>query len=76
MIQGDIDPTELDYVYDATDEWQEHENGKVVQCVCGQDIGVAHDVDVVECASCGKQVVDTEAESRGGDVQTQLGKFT
>lgn len=75
FMEPEIDPAELDHVYDATDEWDEYQNGKSVECVCGQGIGVDHDTEAVQCAACGKQVIDREADSRGEGVQMDLTQF-
>lgn len=75
FMESEIDPADLDHVYDATDEWQEYQKGKTVECECGQGFGVDFDVEAVKCPTCGKQVIDREADSRGEGVQMDLTQF-
>lgn len=64
-----------DEVYDATEEWEVYEKGKVVECRCGQDIGVEMDVEGVTCATCGALVLDTDYEERSYSPQSGLERF-
>jgi hypothetical protein len=69
-MDSNLKKDELDAIYgdeyvDITDEVICYENGKVFACECGQDVGVIHSKFAVKCASCGKMLVDLEADERG-----------
>lgn len=75
FMDPEDNPYDHYHIYNATDDWEEYQNGKSVECVCGQGIGVDHSTEAVKCASCNRLVVDREAESRGEDVQMDLTQF-
>lgn len=66
-------------IVDATDDVEVYDEGKVMECKCGQRIGVAHNLESTRCASCGSIIVDEDWDSREEEaeegVQSELDEF-
>lgn len=49
---------------DATDRIENYENGKTMECDCGQGIGVEYGEMYVNCATCQTTLVDFKVGAR------------
>jgi len=70
----------MELTVDVTDRIEVYRKGKTLDCDCGHGIGVGMSRKVMRCYSCGRTLVDHDAENRSfepdGDGQTTFDEWT